>query len=413
MVRSTAVMRLLAASVFVANVATRALAAAERPNIIMFLIDDQDVEQIGAFGGNAHTPHLDRMAREGLRFTRAYVSSTVCTPSRYSFLTGRYAGNSRSRSYLAECPDGAQGFPAFNMGLEDDNMNVGAVLAASGYATGFVGKYHVHGDEGHRAEDLERLGLKFVAKDAADTPEVSAAFRHNELRQREIIRRRGFTWVKHVYWGNMSRPYSQHNPEWTLEAAVEFIERHRDGPFYLHYCTTLLHGPPKSWRTSMDHPDICGSGRRAVAPGVAASRREILATLKRTGADEHEGYEGEAWIDANLGALMAKLAELGIDRETLVVFAPDHGRDNKGSLYARDGNRIPMIMRWPDGIPAGTVCDEFVQNIDMAPTFFDSRARRSRPPTGWTAVASRRSSGPGAQGSGAITSTSRWAARAR
>jgi len=67
--------------------------AADRPNIIMFLIDDQNPSSISAFGGETYTPNLDRMAEEGMKFTRAYVSSSVCTPSRYSFLTGRYAGN--------------------------------------------------------------------------------------------------------------------------------------------------------------------------------------------------------------------------------------------------------------------------------------------------------------------------------
>ena len=68
----------------------------DRPNIIMFLIDDQNPSSIAAFGGNTYTPNLDRMAKEGMKFTRAYVSSSVCTPSRYSFLTGRFAGNSYS-----------------------------------------------------------------------------------------------------------------------------------------------------------------------------------------------------------------------------------------------------------------------------------------------------------------------------
>ena len=73
--------------------------ADERPNIIMFLIDDQNPSSIAAFGGDTYTPNLDRMADEGMKFTRAYVSSSVCTPSRYSFLTGRFAGNSKSRDY--------------------------------------------------------------------------------------------------------------------------------------------------------------------------------------------------------------------------------------------------------------------------------------------------------------------------
>ncbi|MEM9283494.1 MAG: sulfatase-like hydrolase/transferase, partial [Verrucomicrobiota bacterium] len=121
-----------------------AAAGSERPNIIMFLIDDQNPSSIAAFGGETYTPNLDRMAEEGMKFTRAYVSSSVCTPSRYSFLTGRYAGNSYSQLY-ADAVGSAenQGYPSFNVALERDKMNVGHVLRGAGYTTGFVGKFHL------------------------------------------------------------------------------------------------------------------------------------------------------------------------------------------------------------------------------------------------------------------------------
>ena len=85
--------------IFCVSVLAAAIVRGERPNIIMFLIDDQNPSSIAAFGGDTYTPNLDRMAKEGMMFTRAYVSSSVCTPSRYSFLTGRYAGNSHSKLY--------------------------------------------------------------------------------------------------------------------------------------------------------------------------------------------------------------------------------------------------------------------------------------------------------------------------
>ena len=112
----------------------------ERPNIIMFLIDDQNPSSIAAFGGDTYTPNLDRLAEEGMKFTRAYVSSSVCTPSRYSFLTGRFAGNSHSKLYNdAVGGKENQGLPGFNVALERDKMNVGNVLREAGYTTVFVG----------------------------------------------------------------------------------------------------------------------------------------------------------------------------------------------------------------------------------------------------------------------------------
>ena len=113
--------------------------AAKRPNIIIFLVDDYDKYETSVYGGKVLTPNLDRLAKEGITFENAHVTSTVCTPSRYTFLTGRYAGTSYYSEYRKLFPLGQQALPAFNVGLEPDNMNVGAVLAKDGYAAGFVG----------------------------------------------------------------------------------------------------------------------------------------------------------------------------------------------------------------------------------------------------------------------------------
>ncbi|MHC4424543.1 MAG: sulfatase-like hydrolase/transferase, partial [Planctomycetota bacterium] len=195
--------------------------ADKRPNIILFITDDQDKQSIGAYGGHVLTPNLDRMAREGMIFHQAYVSSTVCTPSRYSFLTGRYAGRSYSRRYEEECPPGKQGFPSFNVELEEDNTNVGAVLRESGYMTGYVGKFHV-GPDIKRPNEYEKFGLRHISTDAPPNSAGTAAFRYNERRYREFLKKKGFSWARHIYWGNLQKPFNHHNPEWTIEAALEF-----------------------------------------------------------------------------------------------------------------------------------------------------------------------------------------------
>ena len=345
---------------------------AERPNIIMFLIDDQNPSSIAAFGGDTYTPNLNRMADEGMKFTRAYVSSSVCTPSRYTFLTGRFAGNSHSKLY-AEAVGGKenQGDPNFNVALERDKMNVGNVLREAGYATGFVGKFHLTSSLDFPEFYKGKNRWADVPKDASPGPETSAQFKHNERLMRRYLEMLGFSWAKNVYQENIHSPYAMHNPEWTTVAALEFIEENKDGPFYLHLCSTLLHGPDKSWRKSMDHPLITGEGEVESLPEVMTPRAELLKTIAEKGFDPDSQVAGEAWIDDSLGAILRKLKELGIDDNTLVIFAPDHGRDAKASVFSHGGCHVPMIMRWPKGIAAGHVCEELVQNIDFVPTFFE------------------------------------------
>ena len=360
---------------FLALCLTGKVVFAERsdpPNIIMFLIDDQNPSSIGAFGGDTYTPNLDQMAKEGMKFTRAYVSSSVCTPSRYSFLTGRYAGNSYSRLYLEAVGDkNNQGLPNFNVALERDKMNVGNVLREAGYTTGFVGKFHLTSKLDFPEFYKGKEKWIDIPKNARPGAETSAQFKHNEQWSRRYLKALGFSWAKNVYPENTPSPYSVHNPEWTTVAALEFIEQNKKGPFYLHLCSTLLHGPDKSWRKSMDRPLITGEGEVKSLPKVMTPRNDLLKIIKEKGFDPNSHVAGEAWIDDSLGAIFRKLKELGIDDNTLVVFAPDHGRDGKASVFSHGSSKVPMIMRWPKGIGAGQVCEELVQNVDLVPTFFE------------------------------------------
>jgi arylsulfatase A-like enzyme len=362
------------------------LAAAEvrPPNIILFLIDDQDKESIGAYGGKTHTPTLDRLAREGMKFSHAYVSSAVCTPSRYTFATGRYAGNSTSRLYSDAC-GGAdrQGNPNFNMALERDGMNVGRVLSAAGYATGWVGKFHLESALDFPEFFSGENGFRKHAKSAAlpAGPEATALFAHNEGVLRRYLNAVGFSWAKHVYPGNLEEPYASHNAEWTTAAALEFIELNKTRPFYLHYCTTLLHGPERSWRRSMDHPLESGAGLLAEPAQGMTPRTELLQQVAAQGLSPDGRAAGEAWVDDALGAIMRKLKELGLDDNTIVLFTPDHGSSRKSSLFTQDGVGVPMIARWPGRIPAGVTSHALIGNVDWVPTVFEIAG--VKPPAGY------------------------------
>lgn len=353
--------------------------AADRPNIILILTDDQDMEAIGAYGGDVWTPNLDRMAAEGMLFSNAFVTSTVCTPSRYSFLTGRYASRSTSDIFLHENPAGHQAYTAFNMGLEENNLNIGAMLSQAGYRTGFVGKYHVSGVENLRTpKDFEERGLRYVGRDLKDTAAATATFTHNELQYRKMLTDRGFDWVKNVYLGNLDNPYNQHNLEWTIEAALEFIEDStgtpdEDKPFYLHFCTTLTHGPDGSWSRSLGEPLVSGAGRlkAPIEPEGMMTRKDLWAELEKRGLDPEKGHAGHSWVDAGVGAIFKKLKQLGIDDNTIVIFTTDHGSRQKGSLFDADGAQVPFIVRWPAQIPGGIKSDELVQSIDIVATAYE------------------------------------------
>ncbi|MDP6524992.1 MAG: sulfatase-like hydrolase/transferase [Kiritimatiellia bacterium] len=342
-----------------------------KPNIIFFLVDDYDKPETSVYGGNVLTPNLDRLAREGMVFHNAYMTSTVCTPSRYTCLTGRYAGSSYSSAYLSEFPEGTQGLPAFNVALEDDHMNVGRVLAENGYATGFVGKYHVGGEESHSPEQSESHGLHDVPKNVPWTKEIDRKQYENEKIHRKMIKEQGFTWAKNIYWGNTKAPFKGHNPEWTAAAALEFMEEHKDRPFYLHYGTTLLHGPNGEWHKSLDKPLVTNEGYLKKPIGLI-DRKGLMQRITAAGLTENEA--GYLFMDDSLGLLLDKLDELGIAENTIVLFIADHGSNLKGSLYRQRGSEVPCIMRWPNGMPKGVQCYSLIQNTDFVPTWFDVAA---------------------------------------
>ncbi|MGB1131329.1 MAG: sulfatase family protein, partial [Haloferula sp.] len=320
------------------------------------------------YGGKVLTPNLDRLAREGMLFHNAYVTSTVCTPSRYTMLTGRYAGSSHSEKFLSEFPRGTQSLPAFNVALEDDNMNVGAVLARNGYATGFVGKYHV-GPEHDEAYD-KKHGIHPVPKNAKYTDRLNKHQFENEKIYRKLIKDRGFTWAKNIYWGNLKEPFKGHNPEWTTAAAVEFIEEHKDQPFYLHVCSTLLHGPNRGWHDSLTTKELMtGEGMIKKPINSQPSRESVLKRVKEAGLTEEE--VGYTWMDDSIGVILDKLDELGIADNTVFLFVSDHGSQGKGSVFRHRAMEVPCIIRWPKGIKAGTATHELMQSTDFVPTWFD------------------------------------------
>lgn len=341
-----------------------------RPNVVFIITDDQPAGTIGCYGGRVHTPHIDGLARAGVRFTRAYASTPVCTPSRYTCLTGRFASRCRDERFLDDNPPGSQSDVRWNTHLEREGLNVARVLKKAGYRTGFVGKWH--NSPVSRRDNIESLGLARPHQDAdPQNRETAALLRRNQERMSEIVKGFGFDHASNLYFGNMDqilpRKLRFHNMEWVARGAVDFIEKNRDLPFFLFLSTTLLHAPDPGASFNAD-PRITGAGFEEARGGLMPPRQTMAGRLRKAGVPLDTA--GCTWLDDGVGAVLQKLDDLGLADDTAVFFFSDHSSRAKATLY-EGGVRTPFLMQWKGGIEGGRTCGSLVQNIDFAPTIFD------------------------------------------
>lgn len=339
--------------------------AASRPNVVLIYTDDQDWDEVGCYGGEVATPHMDSLARDGVRFTRFYVASPVCTPSRYNVLSGRYA--SRSRKLQESCPPGGP----INIGWETvvfGEKIFPHVLQANGYVTGMIGKWHAGIAE-------QPTGLPLDAD--PDDPQVRRVLRANYEDAVISIQKCGFDHVASLYALNpgsgrnppakfwLPKALQHHNLEWVTHGALEFIERNKNSPFFLYMAPTLMHAPPAPDSLKAD-PRITPLGYLDRPPDVQPSRQEITERTK--GMDRRQA--GAIWLDASIGAVLGKLDQLGLADNTVVLLASDNGRDGKFACYD-GGARSLLLARWKGGIPSGKVVANLASNIDLAPTILE------------------------------------------
>ena len=386
--------------------AINANAQSERPNIIYIMTDDQssivpstkddefsfsDGNGLGVqsrpFGFNGdsevHTPIIDNLAKNGMIFTRAYVSSSVCSPSRYTTLTGRYAGRCKSPRFRELFPHGMMTRIENNTELEEDKENLPLLLQKAGYKTGFVGKSHVvdHHILNSR-KDWETIGLKGYDKDSdPKDPQVSEAMEHNHKFWANRIKRFGFDYVNGVYAANLRELYNDslniHNLEWKNKAALDFIEKAGDEPFFLYYSEMVPHGPAPwinkggKYVYGLDsNPHFTGQGYVVDDFENMPERKKILKEVITAGKNPDHAWL--TWFDHAVGSVIEKLKEKGKLENTLIIITSDHGNYNYGkSTIYEGGIKIPLMMYWPAGIKTGSTYDELVQNIDFTPTFLE------------------------------------------
>ena len=211
----------------------------KRPNIVLICADDIGFNEIGPYQGRGrgrgmpdrdvyggervHTPHMDAIAREGALLTRYYATSPICTPSRYSILTGRFA--SRSPSILESFPPPGQATITWNARIDREEGNIGKVFKSLGYATGYVGKWHNH------APPLDIPKTEADSGDPED-PVYNTSMREAYYRRVEHLRDGfGFDYVDRIYFGNREgfpKPLQVHNLEWLAAGALPARRTARD-----------------------------------------------------------------------------------------------------------------------------------------------------------------------------------------
>jgi arylsulfatase A len=318
--------------------------ATERPpNIVLIVADDLGYADLACFGGANPTPNLDRIAREGMRFTDFYVAQPICSASRAAILTGCYPN--RIGIYSALNPDSRHGLAA-------GEMTIAESLRARGYATAAFGKWHL----GHHPPFLPTrhgfdayFGLPY-SNDMIPPYVTQPEFPPLPLIDGEAIVARN--------------PDQRRLTAWYTERAVRFIEQSRDRPFFLYVPHSMPH-----------------------VPLFASERFE-----GKTGLGLYADVIAE--IDASVGAILEALERAGVADETLVLFTSDNGpwllfgdhagsagpfREGKATTFD-GGARVPLVARWPGRVPAGAVCREPSMTIDLLPTF--ARLAGAEPPAG-------------------------------
>ncbi|MBL7219545.1 MAG: sulfatase [Phycisphaerae bacterium] len=342
------------------------------PNIIFILADDLGWAELGCYGNNFNeTPNLDRLAKDGMRFTNAYASAPVCSPYRAALLTGQYPARVGITDYLR---------PG-DKPLSTDHVTIAKLLKKNGYATGMIGKWHLTGYRHHGAKvevrptdhgfDEELINeIKGVGNGANFFPYV--------FRKQKIC------------WLNVKKKRLAGN-EYLVDRmnieAVDFIDRNKDRPFFLY----LSHFAPHTILNGK--PELVAKYRRKHAPPTSTRTNCYLCQdAGKTGdpdnhwAPHHNPHLAAMIesIDDGVGMIVKKLSESGLADNTLIVFTSDNGgesnvtlngplRGGKSSLY-EGGIRVPLIARWPGKVSPNTVCDGVTTNVDFYPTFASAAA---------------------------------------
>lgn len=335
--------RVIAALSFTLLSATLPAAASTQPNVLLILADDLGWGDLSCYGGKlAATPHLDRMAKEGVRFTQFYVASPICSPSRCGILTGQFPARWRITSYL-QTRAGNRACSQADF-LDPNAPSLPRVLKRAGYATAHIGKWHLGGGRDvQNAPKFAAYGYD-LGLGTWESPQP-----HPDLTARD--------WI----WSAEDRVKRWDRTRWMIDRTLAFLQKNAERPCFLNLWLDDVHTP---WVPSAEDQQI-GRGGRASGKGDNPDRFRRVVTE----------------MDRQVGRLLDALRKRKADRPTLVLFLGDNGplptfkqqrtvglRGSKLSLY-EGGIRVPCLAWSPELVPAGRTNETTVfAAVDLFPT---------------------------------------------
>jgi arylsulfatase A-like enzyme len=347
-----------------ALVSAAVAASGRQPNILLIVADDLGYGELGSYGQQRiATPELDRLAEEGMRFTQFYAGSAVCAPSRSVLMTGKHAGHTtvRGNSPVLNFP-GQQ--------LQADDVTVAAVLKRAGYRTALIGKWGL-GGTGTSGAPL-RQGFDeffgFLSQTHAHNHFPDHLWRNEE----KVVLANDLVPMGKVPGVGYATKRQEYANDLFFAEAERFVERNKNAPFFLYLALTLPHA-------NNERAEALGDGQEVPDYGVYE---------KEPWADSAKGQAAMITrMDQGVGGVLRRLRELGIERDTLVIFTSDNGPHREGGPgydaeffdangpwrgIKRDltegGIRVPFIARWPGAIPAGAVSAVVGHFADFLPT---------------------------------------------
>ncbi len=329
------------------------------PNIVLILMDDVGYGDLGSYGvADAKTPHIDRLAREGVKLTDFYANGPSCSPTRTGLITGRY-----QQRYGIEWPLGSQPDDS-TRGLLPAETSLPRLLKSAGYATGLIGKWHL----GRKpAFHPNRHGFDefwgFLGGAVDYYTKVDATGRHD------------------LFHNDTAASHSEYLTDELTARAKSFIETHRAKPFFLEVAYNATHWPYQPPVLAERH-----RVRRDEARAAPDLEKRIAILREGTRADYVAMLES---ADRGVGAILTTLDRLSLSRNTLIIFTSDNGGEwlsRNAPLFHRKftlwegGIRVPAIIRWPGRLPAGIVSRQVGITMDLTASIL-SAAGVTPPPS--------------------------------